>query len=105
MDSEQGSVWYYLFKEKNFFDYFYFGCTGSSLLHGPFLVAESRGYSSLQCVGFSLQRRESLIAEHGLRSIGSIVVVHGLNCCVACGIFLDQGLNLCPHIGRQIPIH
>ena len=26
---------------------------------------------------------------------GSVVVVHGLSCSAACGIFLDQGLNLC----------
>ena len=34
---------------------FIFGCVGSSLLRGLFLVAVSRGYSSLQCAGFSLQ--------------------------------------------------
>ena len=28
--------------------------------------------------------------------IGSLVVVHGLSCPTACGIFPDQGLNLCP---------
>ena len=27
---------------------------------------------------------------------GSIVGMHGLSCSKACGIFLDQGLNLCP---------
>ena len=39
---------------------------GSSLLcmHGLSLVAESRGYSLLQYVGFSL--RWLLVAEHGL---------------------------------------
>ena len=67
------------------------------------LVAASRGY----CL-FSVA---SLVAEHGLwgvqtsavvtpelyrRLTGSIVVVHGLNCFTACGIFLDQGLN--PHL-------
>ena len=26
----------------------------------------------------------------------SVVVAHGLNCLVACGIFLDQELNPCP---------
>ena len=36
----------------------------------------------------------SLVAEHGL--VGSVVVVHGLSCSVACGIFLEQGLNPCP---------
>ena len=34
---------------------FFFGCVGSSLLSAGFsLVAESRGYSSLWCAGFSL---------------------------------------------------
>ena len=27
---------------------------------------------------------------------GSVVVVHGLSCSAACGIFLDQGSNPCP---------
>ena len=31
----------------------------------------------------------------GLWSTGSIVVAHELSCSVACGIFLDQGSNLC----------
>ena len=31
----------------------------------------------------------------GLWSTGSIVVTHGLNGSVACGIFPDQGLNPC----------
>ena len=29
------------------------------------------------------------------QSTGSIVVVHRLSCSMTCGIFLDQGLNLC----------
>ena len=33
----------------------------------------------------------SLVADHG--PWGSAVVVHGLSCPEACGIFLDQGLN------------
>ena len=28
--------------------------------------------------------------------MGSVFVAHGLSCSVACGIFLDQELNLCP---------
>ena len=48
-----------------------------------------------------------LVSEHGLKgllasvtgapglwSTGSVVVAHGFSCPVACGIFLDQGLNL-----------
>ena len=44
---------------------FIFGCIGSSLLCAGFsLVAESGGYSSLQCVGFS-SRWLLIVAEHG----------------------------------------
>ena len=28
--------------------------------------------------------------------MGAVVVAHGLSCSTACGIFLDQGSNLCP---------
>ena len=38
----------------------------------------------------------SVVVAHGLQSAGSVVVVHGLSCSEACGIFPDQGLNLCP---------
>ena len=31
---------------------------------------------------------------HGLYSVGSVLVAHGLICTVECGIFLDQGSNL-----------
>ena len=33
---------------------------------------------------------------HGLQSAGSVVAAHGLSCSEACGIFVDQGPNLCP---------
>ena len=58
----------------------------------------------------------SLIVEHGGRGwrrwdcsaedsrlTGSAVAAHRLSYSLACGIFPDQGLNLCPCIGRQIP--
>ena len=46
----------------------------------------------------------SFVAEHGfwvcglqqLHHVGSVTVVHGLSCSVACEVFLDQGLNPCP---------
>ena len=38
----------------------------------------------------------SFVAEHGLWSTGSVVVVHGLSCSLASGIFPDQGLNPFP---------
>ena len=38
----------------------------------------------------------SLVVEHGLKSArASVVVALGLSCSTACGLFLDQGLNLC----------
>ena len=91
-------------------------------VRGLSLVAASGGYSSLQCTGFSLrwllllwstgsrhtcfsscgaQAQQllhvgSVVVARGLQSAGLVVVVHGLSCSTACGIFLDQGLNPCP---------
>ena len=36
-----------------------------------------------------------VVVTPGLWSTGLIVVVHELSCSMACGIFLDQGSNLC----------
>ena len=38
----------------------------------------------------------SLATEHGLLHVGSVTVVFGISCSMACGIFLDQGFNQCP---------
>jgi hypothetical protein len=39
----------------------------------------------------------SLVEEHRLLGMGaSVVVVRGLSCPAACGIFPDQGSNWCP---------
>ena len=39
----------------------------------------------------------SLVAEHGLQGVwASAVVLHGLSCPAARGIFPDEGSNLCP---------
>ena len=59
------------------------------------LVVVSGGYSLLWCAGFSFQWL-LLLRSTGSRCTGSVVVVHGLSCSAACGIFPDQGLNLCP---------
>ena len=71
---------------------------------GLSLVAASRGYSSLLCAGFSLQWL-LLLWSTGSRHAGSVVVAHRLSCSAACGIFPDQGSNLCPCIGRWILNH
>ena len=76
---------------------FIFGCLGPLLLRAGFsLAVASRGYSSLRCVGFSL-RWLLLLRSTGSRRTGfSSCGAGGLSCSVACGIFLDQGLNPCP---------
>ena len=40
-----------------------------------------------------------------LIAVASLVVAHGLSCSIACGIFLGQGLNPFPCIGRRILNH
>ena len=74
-------------------------------MRGLSLVAASGDYSSLQCVGFSLQW-PLLLRSTGSRHVGfsscgsrapeSVVVAHGLSCSAACGILPDQGSNPCP---------
>ena len=52
--------------------------------------------ASLCCGAWALGARASVAVAHGLSSAGSVVVAHGLSCSAACGIFPDQGSNLCP---------
>ena len=48
----------------------------------------------------------SLVAEHMLWPIGSVVVAHKLSCSEACGIVLDQDHQTCvPCITRRILDH
>ena len=74
--------------------FIYLGWAGSLLPHKPSLVS-SEGYS-LVAVHRVLFAVSSLVAEHGLGSTGSVVVVPGLCCSMACGNFLDQGSNPYP---------
>ena len=64
-------------------------------MRGLSLVAASGGRSSSRCAGLSLSR-PLLLRSTGSRRAGSVVVVHGPSCSVACGIFPDQGSNPCP---------
>ena len=69
------------------------------------LVAVSRGYSLvavwrfLICCGFSCYRTQAIghagFSSCGLRSWGSWALEHRLSWSKPCGIFSDQGLNLC----------
>ena len=90
-----------------------FGCAESSLLHRLFSSCSEWGYSLaavrrlliavpslLQSTGSvvlglqQLQHVGSVVVALGLQSTGSGVVVHGLSCSMACGIFLYQASNL-----------
>ena len=104
------------------FIYLFWLCWAFVAAHGLSLVVASGGYSSLQCMGFS-PRWLLLLRSMGSRHVGcsscsmraSVVVAHGLSSCgsralecrlsscgarlrcsMACGIFPDQGSNLCP---------
>ena len=75
-----------------------FGCAGSSLLcrlSSSCSGLASRCSSFFCCRALSPAVRASGVAAPRLWGTGSVVVVHGLSCSVACGIFPDQGLNSC----------
>ena len=92
-----------------------FGCIGSLLLHAGFLQLWQAGATlccgawASRCSGFSccgawaLGTWASVVAACGLSSCGSQALQCRLSSCgawvscpVACGIFPDQGSNLCP---------
>ena len=62
-------------------------------------LLSSSGAQASHCSGFSCCRAQALgtwasvAVVPGLQSSSSIVMVHGLSCSVACGIFPDQGSN------------
>ena len=63
-------------------------------VRGLSLVVASGGHSSSWCTGLSLLR-PLLLQSTGSRRAGSVIVAHGPSCSAACGIFPDQGSNLC----------
>ena len=87
------NVWGF-FKLINYFIYFWL-CWVFVSVRGLSLVAASRGLSSSRCTGLSLSR-PLLLQSTGSRRAGSVIVAHGPRCSAACGIFPDQGSNLCP---------
>ena len=64
-------------------------------VRGLSLVVASGGHSSSRCAGLS-PSRPLLLRSTGSRRAGSAIVAHGPSCSAACGIFPDQGSNLCP---------
>ena len=67
------------------------------VVHGLLIaVASLVAEHGLQACGLQqLWHVGSVLVAHRLQSAGSVVVSHGLSCSVACGIFLDQGSDLC----------
>ena len=56
----------------------------------------------LQACGLQqLWHMGSAVVARGLQSAGSEIMAHGLSCSAACGIFLDQGLNLSPALAGR----
>ena len=84
----------FFFFFKYLFIYFWL-CWVFVSLWGLSLVVASGGHSSSQCAGLSLSR-PLLLRSTGSRHTGSVIVAHGPSCSAACGIFPDQGSNLCP---------
>ena len=64
-------------------------------MRGLSLVAASGGHSSSWCAGLSLSR-PLLLQSIGSRRTGSVAMAHRPSRSAACGIFPDQGSDLCP---------
>ena len=68
------------------------GSAVPGLLIGRLLLLWSTGSKVQASVVWHV---DSVLLAPGLQRMGSIVVAHRLRCPVACGIFPDQGSNLC----------
>ena len=91
---------YFLFVFFFFYNFIYLflALLGLCYCSGFSLVVVSRGYPLVVQLGL-LSVVSSLVAQalykHRLESTDSVGVAHGLSCSAACGIFPDQGSNLC----------
>ena len=86
---EKLSFWLIIINFKLFLAVLGLGCCAASFRSSwpaGVLYAESGLLIAVAALGM----------EHGLCSTGSVAVAHRLSCSEACGIFLEQGLNLCP---------
>ena len=84
--------WWFTFL-KSFKSFKFIGCAGFSVCAQASPVAASR--ASPGCGQGLLMAAASPVAELGLQAPGSAVVVHGLGCLLAHGIFPEQWSN--PH--------
>ena len=79
-----------------FFNLFYLWlCWVLVSVRGLSPAVASGGHSSSRCAGLS-PSRPLLLRSTGSRRAGSAIVAHGPSRSAACGIFPDQGSNLCP---------
>ena len=78
-----------------YFFFVIFDCMGSSLLCAGFSLGE---WGLLSSCSAQASRRGGFIVcrAQALSARASVVVVHGISCSSSCGIFPDQGSNLCP---------
>ena len=74
--------------------FYFFGCDGPSLLHEGFSCGE-RGLLFITVHGLLIVVASLCFGAWALGARAS-VAVHRLSCSTACGIFPDQGSNLCP---------
>ena len=65
------------------------------MLPGRPLVVVSRGSFPVAVRGASPCGGFSCCGAQALGCMGSVAAARGLSCSAACGIFLDQGSNLC----------
>ena len=102
------AVWLFFF--LNFIRYlFIWSVVGLPCRMWAFSSCSEWGLFSLRRSGFSLQWLLPL-QRTGFRALGlqwllqpgSVLVVQGLSCSVACGLFPDQGSNDVPYIARCI---
>ena len=91
---------FFFFNDSFFLIFIYFFiylwlCWVFVSVRGLSLVAASGGHSSSLCAGLSLSW-PLLLRSTGSRRAGSVIVAHGPSCSAVCGIFPNQGSNLCP---------
>ena len=88
----------FFFLKNNFVFKIIFGCAGTLRLQGLFSSCGAQASHAVASLvaGHGLQGTQALVVTApGLKSTEAVVVAHRLCCSVACGIFLDQGLNPC----------
>ena len=82
------------------FIYLFMAVLGLRFCARAFSSCGERGPLFIAVCGLSLSR-PLLLQSTSSRRACSVVVAHGPSCSAACGIFPDQGSNLCPlQIGR-----